>query len=117
MVDFLRGREKARIELEQIGFDNVLLSAATLIELYVGCRDKRELARFDKGLRAFDTVAITEPVSDLAVEWVKEFCLSHQPLDFADLLNGAIAHLGDYPLHTYNVKDYRYLPGVRLHVF
>lgn len=117
MIDFLRGYSAARHELEQIGFDNVLLSTATVLELYAGCKNKHELAQFNRQLRRFDVVNLTEPVCELALEWGKKYCLSHSPLDLTDLFNGAVANLGNLPVHTYNVKDYHYLPGVQLYAF
>jgi len=117
MIDYFRGYPQAQQELEQIGFQNVLLSAATLLELYAGCLNKQELSKFNRVLPGFSVVNLTEPVCELALEWGKKYCLSHSPIDLTDLFNGAIANLGDFPVHTYNVKDYRYLPGVRLYAF
>lgn len=117
MIDFLRGYSEARQELEHIGFDNVLLSTPTLLELYAGCRDKQELARFNRQLPRFAVVHLTEPVCELALHWGRTYCLSHSPIDLTDLFNAAIANLGGISVHTYNVKDYHYLPGVQLHAF
>ena len=67
-VDFL-----ARVE--QI--DTLMVSTITQMELMVGARNKNELRVIEKFLDRFVTVRLNPAISDLAVDLIRQYRLSH----------------------------------------
>jgi len=57
---------------------------------------------------------INEEISDLAVNWVEKYCLSHK-LDIEDALIAATAIYYNIELFTLNTKDFRYIPNIKLY--
>lgn len=54
------------------------ISAVTVMEVLVGCRDRREFAQSHAWFLAEAVVPITEPISHRAVELVATYALSHR---------------------------------------
>ncbi|MCO6493347.1 MAG: type II toxin-antitoxin system VapC family toxin [Phaeodactylibacter sp.] len=101
-------------ELNQIGHENIALSTITVMELFQGMGNKRELEIMKKKIRYYDFIEIDIPVSKLALELVEQFNLSHG-LKIPDAIIAATAVVHQIELHTYNVKDFRFVPDIRLY--
>ena len=101
-------------ELNQIGHENIALSTITVMELFQGMGNKRELEIMKKRIRYYDFIEIDIPVSKLALELVERFNLSHG-LKIPDAIIAATAVVHQIELHTYNVKDFRFVPDIRLY--
>ncbi|MCB9052209.1 MAG: type II toxin-antitoxin system VapC family toxin [Lewinellaceae bacterium] len=101
-------------ELNQIGHENIALSTITVMELFQGMGNKRELEIMKKKIRYYDFIEIDIPVSKLALELVERFNLSHG-LKIPDAIIAATAVVHQIELHTYNVKDFRFVPDIRLY--
>jgi len=82
-------------------------------EFYFGALDKRELQQILKHLLNYEILNLTPEITLIFLELMKKFSLSHRPF-IGDMLIAATALYFDYPLLTLNVKDFQYIPNLRL---
>ncbi|MEK7256853.1 MAG: type II toxin-antitoxin system VapC family toxin [Bacteroidota bacterium] len=102
-------------ELEQnIGLPNVVMPSIAAMELFRGMNNKNQLANMKAKIKKYNIFHIDRDISRKAVEFLEAYRLSHD-LKLPDALIGAMAVVYQYPLFTYNVKDFRYMPGIILH--
>jgi predicted nucleic acid-binding protein len=83
------------------------------MELIVGCRDKSELEILENFLSRFRVLALNEQTSNIAVNLMRDFRLSHGLL-VADALIAATAISLRLPLLTKNQRDYRFISDLEL---
>jgi predicted nucleic acid-binding protein len=113
-IHAFNGHETTITQLQKIGLEEIALSAITLMELYQGMANKAELAQIKKKLRFFDSVHIDKNISNMAIDLITEFKLSHG-LQIPDAIIGATAIIYKIPLYTYNVKDFKFMPNINLY--
>ena len=89
------------------------ISVITQMELLVGCRDKRETQKLEKFLRRFEVVELDAQASNIAVDLLKKYRLSHGLL-IPDALIAATAIASDLALLSKNQRDYRFMSELRL---
>ena len=53
-ISAFNGRQDTIDELDLIGYDQIVLSAITVMELYQGMSNKKELAQIKKKIRFYD---------------------------------------------------------------
>lgn len=94
------------------------LSAVTYIELAQGSRNKAELLRIKKGLRAGAAriVPIDESISTRAMKLIDAHALSHG-LKLGDALIAATALEHDLSLLTANAKHFKSIRGLKTEAF
>jgi predicted nucleic acid-binding protein len=80
---------------------SLAVSVVTQMELVIGCRNKTELNEVDKFLRRFQLLKLTEPISDTAIELLRQYRLNHGLL-IADSLIAATAIVFCTPLSFRN---------------
>ena len=112
LIEILKGNEKT---IEQIkGLHGALyVSSISVMELYYGAFNKTEIKQIDKFVSLFEIIHISEPISSEATTLVKTYAKSHN-LDIPDSLIAATALLNKCSLLTYNVKDFRFIGGLKL---
>ena len=93
--------------------DTLMISTITQMELMVGARNKNELRIIEKFLTRFETVKLNPTISDLAVDLIRQYRLSHGLL-MPDALIAATALSVNEPLATKNQRDYRFIVGLTL---
>ena len=114
LIDAGRGIGEAVACLQRIEQQSALVaSVVTQMKLFVGCRNKTELDAVEQFLSRFELLKLTEPVSDKAVELLRQYRLSHGLL-IADALIAAAAVVHDAPLISKNQRDYRFIAGLNL---
>jgi hypothetical protein len=114
LIDTGRGVSEALTCLQQLEQNACLaISAVTQMELLVGCRHKKEAKALDKFLARFQIVQLNEPISDMAVNLLRNYRLSHGIL-IPDALIAATALYLACSLVTKNQRDYRFVDGLRL---
>lgn len=111
-----RGYATAARRLNAI--DTWHISVVTYIELAQGCRDKAELARLKKGLKARRTeIILVKPgISQRASLLIDELALSHG-LRLADALIGATAMEHQLTLLTGNAAHFAPIAGFNIETF
>lgn len=78
LIDAGRGSGEAVSCLLQIEQQSSLaISAITQMELTIGCRSKAELRTFDRFLLRFQVIKLNEQTSDLALDLLRRYRLSH----------------------------------------
>lgn len=114
LIDVSRGVPEAVETLQRIeSEDEPAISIVTQMELIVGCRDLRELRSLEKFLEAFRIFTLSEPVSDLAINLLRRYRLSHGLL-LADSLIAASALIHETPFVSKNSKHFRFIDGLTL---
>lgn len=102
LIDVARNVPDAITSLQHVAKHAALaVSAVTQMELFVGCHNKTELRKVERFLTQFTVVRITEQMSDMAVDLVRQYRLSHGLL-IADALVAASALVLNEPLLTKN---------------
>ena len=83
-------------------------------ELYFGARNKQELANIVFDMEKLIVLTIFPTISKLAVDLVKQYCLSHK-LKLPDAQIAATALFHNAELFTLNRKDFVYIPNLKLY--
>lgn len=111
LIHLFKGDSKTKAEFLQIGIADFLVPSVTVMELYRGMSNKKEMAEMAKKIGQFDILHFNESVSKLALSFVSDYKLSHN-LTIPDAIIGAMAIEYGLRLYTYNIKDFRFLPGI-----
>jgi predicted nucleic acid-binding protein len=94
------------------------ISAVTYMEYVPFCRNKRELAVFEKMLKAlqFTIHEVDHAISYQARQWVRQFALSHS-IEMGDALIAATAMAHTELLCTSNSKHFAQIKGLSLDIY
>jgi predicted nucleic acid-binding protein len=84
------------------------------MELLQGTQNKAETIQLKKKLKAYNVIHFNEKTSKLSIELIEQFRLSHGLL-IPDAIIAATAITYGLKLFTYNVKDFKFIPGLKLH--
>jgi predicted nucleic acid-binding protein len=98
---------------EEIGLDNIIISAITKMELLMGAANKSEEIKIKKKLNRFNTALINNDITLEGIELFERYRLSHG-LRIPDCLIAATAKILDVELYTYNLKDFQYITKLKL---
>jgi predicted nucleic acid-binding protein len=114
LIDVGRGVDQAVKYLEHLEAENKLaISSITQMELIVGCQSKTELRTTERFLSRFEIIHLNEYTSNLAVELLREYRLSHGLL-IADAFIAATAMHRNLQFVSKNEKDYRFIAEIKL---
>ncbi|MTI86426.1 MAG: type II toxin-antitoxin system VapC family toxin [Balneolaceae bacterium] len=83
------------------------------MELYAGCRSKKELKKVDELLSGLHIEFVTKPISQQALELMKEFRSSHG-VEINDMLIAATSLDLKAKMISKNQKHYKFLPDIEL---
>jgi len=100
--------------LDNIDPQEIAVSDVVCAELYFGARNKQELADIIADMEKLTVWTIFPQISKLAVDLVKQYCLSHK-LKLPDAQIAATALLHNAELFTLNRKDFAYIPNLKLY--
>jgi hypothetical protein len=119
MIDYLDHQQTRHLSAKQfidneIGLDFVALSAITKMELMAGALNKASLTVLNKNINRFNTLLINSEITLIARQLVENFKLSHN-LAIPDSLIAATAIHTGFKLLTFNIKDFKFIPGLQLY--
>lgn len=114
LIEFYKGNSDVVGELQKIGLPNLAVSVITAGELYFGARDKREMGRIRKHLSLMRQIPLDSDISNRFLNLLEDFALSHR-LSIPDALIAATTLSQDIPLYTLNLKDFQFIPGLKIH--
>ncbi|MEY4539992.1 MAG: hypothetical protein RLZZ306_1749 [Bacteroidota bacterium] len=113
-IGAFNGKQNAIDTMEKIGFENIVISSITLMELYQGMGNKHELVQMKKKIKYYDVIDINSQISKLATTFIENYKLSHG-LQIPDALIGATAVVHNIELFTFNIKDFSFMPDLKLY--
>ena len=105
LIDLLRGSKPARDWIDSLSENVRLISVITAAELLAGCRNRTEQRAVEREIDLYGVVWISEDVAQTALEFYKQFHLSHN-VGFLDCLVAATALKNELCLATLNLKHF-----------
>jgi len=113
-IEAFKNNRLATDLFRRIGFDNIALSAITLMELYFGALNKRELSKIKNRLQKLEILDLDKEITGTAVNLIERYAKSHG-LHIPDALIASTAICKEMELLTFNLKDFRFIEGIRLY--
>jgi len=113
-ISAFNGLSKTTEALAKIGSDNVLMPSITVMELYRGMDNKKQMAKMARKIKAYNILDFNEEVSQTAIELIKTFKLSNN-LQIPDAIIAALSINYNLPLFTYNIRDFKFIPELNLY--
>jgi predicted nucleic acid-binding protein len=114
LIDVARQIGEAMDCLDKIERQSTLaVSAITQMELFAGCRNKAELQNTERFLQRFQVLKLTEQISDVTVNLLRQYRLGHE-LAIPDALIAATAITLDLPFISQNRRNYRFIADLDL---
>jgi predicted nucleic acid-binding protein len=101
-------------ELEIIGSENILIPSVSVMELYRGMQHKKEMIEMQKKINSYNILHFNEDVSQKSVEIINKYKLSHN-IQIPDAMIAAMGIVYELELFTYNKKDFKFIPGLKLY--
>jgi predicted nucleic acid-binding protein len=115
-ISWFKGDLETIKRIQHIGLDNILIPSVTVMELLQGTQNKTESIRLKKKLKAYHIIHFNELTSKHAIELIDQFRLSHGLL-IPDAIIAATAITFNLKLFTYNLKDFKFIPGIQLYKY
>ena len=112
IIDFIRGNSEIENELKNIS--KPCINFIVAMELMQGARNKQELQMIKKKLKRFWLLPMQDEIANLSSQLIDLFSLSHK-LEIPDGIIAATALIYDIPLYTNNLKDFKYIPNIKLY--
>jgi len=114
LIDVSHKNEKAIGYLENLEINfQLAISLITQMELMVGCRNKQESVVLDRFLKRFQVIKLNESISNITVDLLRQYRLSHGLL-IPDALIASTALYLNMDLATKNQRDYRFIENLKL---
>jgi tRNA(fMet)-specific endonuclease VapC len=114
IVETLKNNKQAIKTFQHIGVENISVSAITVMELYFGAMDKRELLKIKKHIKLLRIIHVNPEISEKAMNLIEKYAKSHT-LHIADAFIAATAIHYHLELLTYNVKDFKFIEDIKLY--
>jgi predicted nucleic acid-binding protein len=114
-IEALKNNSRAIGSLRNIGFENIALSAITLMELYFGAVNKQELNKIKNRLQQLSIIHINQEISETSTKLIEKYSKSYG-LHIPDALIAATAICNRMKLLTYNVKDFKFIEEISLYL-
>ncbi len=113
IIELLKGNAETLQRITEFKNSKLAISAVTLMELYFGAFNKRELLRIKKAINHISVIQINQDISSFAVGLMESFSKSHN-LSIPDALIAATSIKNKNPLLTYNIKDFKFIESLEL---
>ena len=110
LIDYLRDRPEAISYVENLTGE-LMISAATVAELYAGVREGTERTKLETFLKVFHAVPIDDEIARQGGLYRRDYKKSHST-GLNDALIAATAELLQVPLVTLNKKHFPMLANV-----
>lgn len=115
IIEFFKGNASVKNILENnILPENIALSSISVMELYFGAKNKKELALIKKFLSNFEILKLNKEITDISLNLIEIYSKSHS-LKIPDALIGATSIYNEIPLFTYNKKDFLFIKELKFY--
>ena len=101
---------KNKIKLNK---NDCYINSIVLMELYIGARNKKDLKEIKARLQGFRILPIEQNIMELSTQIIENFSLSHGA-KIQDAIIASTCLIYNLPLATYNIKDFRYIPNLKI---
>ena len=115
LIDFYRNYQPSIDFLDYYySMDEILaISSITQMELFIGCRNKRELTETVKFLKQYEVVHFSRSISEKTVKLIREYNLSHGLL-MADAIIAATVLVSEGQLFSKNASDFVFIKNLNV---
>jgi len=114
IIELIKNNLEIKQVIQEIGIDQLAISAITAGELYYGAFNQMEMKRINHHLQNYYLMTLTPQVTDIFLELMHQYSLSHKPF-IGDMLIAATALANKLELFTLNVKDFRFIPDLKVY--
>lgn len=114
LIELLKGQIQTQTELRKIPLSQLCISDISLMELFFGALNKKELQAIKKALSNLQRYPLNPLISEKALDLMASYSKSLH-LAIPDALIAATALHHQLQLFTYNHKDYRYIKALQLY--
>ncbi len=115
LIEFYKNNSSVIDNLKKIGQSNIALSVVSTAELIYGALNKKELQQILTDLGHLTNLDIDSDICRIFIRLMTDYSLSHN-LTLPDALIAASALHHDISLYTLNVKDFKYIPDLKLYI-
>ena len=109
-IAVLKGDAKLKLFIENLA---CALDMTVYAELIQGSKNKSEVIKIEKYLTRFDLIHFNAEISQRTLELIRTYSKSHN-LMFGDAIIAGTCLEKDLTLLTYNIKDFRFIDGLKL---
>jgi predicted nucleic acid-binding protein len=113
IIEALKNNQFIVESIEEIGINNIAVSAVTVMELYYGARNKAEVKMIKRNLSSIQIFHIDEEISITASELIERYAKSHG-LQIPDALIAATSIIQNIQLYTSNTRDFKFIENIEL---
>ena len=113
MIEYLKDNIDIVNLVNKINIDNIFISDIIIMELYIGALDNSDLKYIQRRISNFRKLDTNQNIIGLAKDIVSKYCLSHR-CKMNDSIIASTSIIYDIDLFTYNLKDFKYIPGIKL---
>ena len=92
---------------------NCYIDHIVLMELYIGAKNKQDLKEIKAKLQGFQLLTMDHQIIDLSTQIIEYYALSHHA-KIQDAIIASTCLIHHLPLATYNKKDFRFIPELKL---
>ena len=110
LIEYLKGNKSL---IKSYSLDELFISDIVVMELYQGAKSKQDLKFIINEIAVFKILKTNDEIIKLATLLVKEYNLSHN-MKMMDAIIASTVMVYNMPLMTLNLKDFRYIDGVKL---
>lgn len=114
LIEFYKKNPIILQELYDIGQGRLAISPITQAGLYFGTLNKQELGAIKRHLSLIHCYHLNPDISARFLQLIEYYSLSHR-LSIPDALIATTTLTHDLPLYTLNIKDFRFIPGIKLY--
>lgn len=109
-IAILKGNATLKLFVENLA---CALDSTVYAELIQGSKTKAEVQKIEKYLSRFDLIHFDKTISQKTLELLRTYSKSHN-LMFGDAIIAATCLENNLILLTYNVKDFRFIKGLKI---
>ena len=114
LIEFYKNNHDIVARLQDIGSNNIAVSAVTAGELLFGALNKKEVQAIKKDIEHLVLFHINDLISQKFIELMLQYSKSYG-LTLPDALIAATALVNNVSLYTLNVKDFKFITGLSLY--
>ena len=114
LIEYFKNNPSVSAELKTIGEHNIYLCSVTVGELYFGALNKTEREKIKKRISLTTVIPLNENISEIFESLIYDYSLSYR-LSVPDALIAATALYYDFDLYTLNLKDFKFIAGLKLY--